>query len=318
MFYLKQVLSTHFLKQLADSTARGIARRDCFYDQFHYVNRQFVAQHFQQLAGLVVNAIGELHPGITVDDLTYVNDFVAPVNLSNAQIHTPHVNNRYDWHSDGIDRVFRPCYNIWIPLYRNSALRNLEEISLFDVLTPAACPRLYDVDGNLKTSALWSVDEFMTLDRASVSKLMSMPVNELNDYMYFHDGKKIGKIARTELSPISVVRPALGDCYVFNSSHLHATGPSTFERVGISIKFVIHNPRFGFRVLPHFSFPLEWFGMFVSWYDQTGSFAAYEEVLDTYILCEQPLLEQNATKLECVRGLLLEVASELEAATRAQ
>jgi hypothetical protein len=154
VFHLKQVLSAEFLRQLAESTAQGIARRDCFYDQLHYVNRRFVVEHFERLAGLVVNAVRELHPGITSRDLTYVNDFVAPVNLANAQIHTESKDNKYAWHNDGIDRVLRPCYNLWIPLYRRAALNQLDDRSLFDVLTPAACPRLYDAEGNLRCGYL--------------------------------------------------------------------------------------------------------------------------------------------------------------------
>jgi hypothetical protein len=62
VFQLKQALSSDFLRQLADSTVQGLARRDCFYDQFHCVNRHFVAEHFEELASLLVNSISELHP----------------------------------------------------------------------------------------------------------------------------------------------------------------------------------------------------------------------------------------------------------------
>lgn len=51
--------------------------------------------------------------------------------------------------------------------------------------------------------------------------------------------------------------------------------------------------------------------MFISWYEQRGTFAAHQEVLDMYLMRERPLLERNADKLECVRALLLQVAHEL-------
>lgn len=314
MFHLRQALSAPFLKQLAESTAHGIARRDCFYDQFHYVNRRFVATHFEQLAGLVVEAVSELRPGITTRDLTYINDFVAPVNLANAQIHSQYRNNSYVWHNDVIDHVLQPCYNLWIPLYRRSALAGLDDRSVFDVLTPASCPRFYDADGKLTCTFPWSPTMLLPFDREIFAKLVGVPTARLDDYLFFHTGEKTEKISPAELTPVSVVRPALGDCYVFDSSCLHATGPAAFERVGISMKFLVSNPKLGFRVLPHASSPFAqgaWWGMFIAWYEQRGSFSAYQEALDMYLMRERPLLERNADKLECVRAVLLQVAQEL-------
>ena len=314
MFHLRQALSAQFLRQLAESTAQGIARRDCFYDQFHYVNRRFIATHIEQLAGLVVKAVSDLRPGITTRDLTYVNDFVAPVNLANAQIHSQYRNNSYVWHNDVIDHVLQPCYNLWIPLYRRSALAGLDDRSVFDVLTPASCPRFYDADGKLQCTFPWSPTMLLPFDREIFAKLVGVPTARLDDYLFFHTGEKTEKISPAELTAVSVVRPQLGDCYVFDSSCLHATGPSAFERVGISMKFVVNNPKLGFRVLRHSSSPFAnggWWGMFIAWYEQRGSLAAYQEVLDMYLMRERPLLERNADKLECVRAVLTQVAHEL-------
>lgn len=314
MFQLKQALPAKFLRELAESTARGIARRDCFYDQFHYVNRRFVAQHFERLAGLVVEAVREVRPGITPRDLVYINDFVAPVNLANAQIHSQFKNNQYVWHNDAIDHVLKPCYNLWIPLYRRSALAGLDDRSVFDVLTPAAGPRFYDADGALKCAFPWSPKLLFPYDREIFSRLVGVPMEHLDEYLYFHDGERTEKISPAELRPVSVVRPELGDCWVFDSSCLHASGPSGFERVGISIKFLVSNPELGFRVLRHSSSPFAmgaWWGMFISWYEQRGTFSAYEEALDMYLARERPLLERNADKLECVRAILQQVAHEL-------
>jgi len=313
MFHLKQVLSPELLRGLAESTVAGLARRDCFYDQFHYVNRRFVAQHFQQLAGLVVEAVRELRPGITTSDLTYVNDFVAPVNLANAQIHSDLKENKYGWHNDGIDRALRPCYNLWIPLYRRSALTALDDQSLFDVLTPVSCPPLYDASGNLRCGFFWSTAALAPPEREVVTKLVGVPAAKLDDYVYFNSSAGTEKIPLSQLKTVSVVRPRLGDCYVFDSSNLHASGPSRFERVGISIKFLVNNPKLGFEVLPHSMAPLGWGGMFICWYDQFRDFCAYQDVLDMYIRRERPLLEQNADKLECVRKVLLQVCTELRA-----
>lgn len=311
MFHLKRVLSTEFLRELAESTAEGLARRDCFYDQFHYVNRRFVERHFEQLAGLVVESVRELRPGITTSDLTYVNDFVAPVNLANAQIHTGVKENKYGWHNDGIDRALRPCYNLWIPLYRKSALAGLDDQSVFDVLTPASCPRLYHADGSLRCDFFWSAKQFSPCHREIIAKLVGVSLGNLDDFVYFNSGTRIDKIPVPEVTPVSVVRPQLGDCYIFDSGHLHASGPSGFERVGISLKFLVNNPRLGFRALPNSLLPIGWCGMFICWYQQFQSFSAYQDVLDTYIRQEQPLLERNADKLECVREVLTDVAGEL-------
>lgn len=315
MFHLKRALPARLLKELAESTAEGLARRDCFFNQFHYVNRRFVAKHFEQLAGLVVAAVSAAHPGITTRDLTYVNDFVVPVNLSNAQIHSHLRNNKYVWHADGIDRVLQPCYNLWIPLYRRAALAGLDDRSVFDVLTPAACPRFYDADGRLKYDNFpWDPEPLPPPDRLLLAKLVGIPASSVGDYLYFHDGNRTTKVTPAELTAVSVVRPQLGDCHVFNSSHLHASGPSAFERIGVSIKFLVSNPERGFRVLPHSSSPFApggWWGMFVSWYDRSGNLSAYQEVLDMYLARERPMLERNADKLDCVRSVLLQIAAEL-------
>jgi hypothetical protein len=315
VFHLKQVLSTEFLRQLAESTARGIAQRDCFHDQYHYVNRRFVAAHFEQLAGLVADALREARPGITARDLTYVNDFVAPVNLATAQ--TPGRFPKYLWHNDIIDRVLSPCYNLWIPLYRRSALAGLDDQSILEVLTPAGCPRLYDADGALKcTSHPWSAAMLQPFDRAIFARLVGIPVANLNDYWFYHDGERLEKLPPAELKPVLVKRPQLGDCCVFDSSFLHASGASGFERVGISIKFLVHNPELGFRVLRHSSAPFAlggWWGMFISSYEQRGTFSAYRDVLEMYLERERPLLERDADKLECLRAVLLEAARDLGA-----
>lgn len=318
MIHLKQVLSRPFLRELAESSARGIENLDCFYDQCHYVNRRFVAKHREEFAALIIGAIRDFHPGITAADLTYVNDFLAPVNLANAQIaYTESRENRYGWHYDSIDAVLRPCYNVWIPIYRQSALRRLDDLSIFDVLTPATCPKLYDSAGNPKCHFLWSSKRFLKHDRELLAALVGVPLATLDEYFYFHTGERTDKISAKDLTPLSVVRPTLGDCYVFDSSCLHASGPSSFERIGVSVKFLVNRPELGFRVLPHFAAPYEpyvqhaWWGMFVSWYEKSGSFFAYEEVLDSYIARERHLLRQNAGKLECVRGVLRQAAEEL-------
>jgi hypothetical protein len=311
MFHLQQVLSTGLLSELAESTAEGLARRDCFYDQFHYINRRFVAKHFEELAGLVVESVSHLRPGITVSDLTYVNDFVAPINLVNGQIHTELKDNKYGWHNDGIDKMLRPCYNLWIPLWRRSALTQLDDQSLFDVLTPTSCPPLYDAAGNLRCAFIWNTRPLGPHDRDIVSKLLGVPLTHLDDYVYCATSWGTEKILNSEFNTVSVVRPQLGDCYIFDSSNLHASGPSRFERVGVSIKFLVNNPKLGFEVLPHFMAPLGWGGMFVCCYDQFRNFSAYQDLLPMYISREQPMFEQNADKLESVREVLLQARDEL-------
>lgn len=313
MFHLEQVLSLRLLRELAESTAKGLARRDCFYDQFHYVNRRFVAEHFEQLAGLVVECVRPLRPGITVRDLTYVNDFVSPVNLANAHIYLNSgvKENKYGWHNDAIDRWLRPCYNLWIPLYPPSTLAQLDDQSLFDVLTPASCPTLYDADGSARCDYFWSTELLPAVDRQIVAKLVGLPLSSLDHYVYFSSSAGTQQVPLSELTPVPVVRPKLGDCYVFDSSNQHASGASGFERVGISIKFLVNNPELGFRVLPHSMVPVGWAGMFICWYDQFRTFSAYQDVIGLYIEREQSLLGQNSDKLECVRQFLLQVCAEL-------
>jgi hypothetical protein len=158
----------------------------------------------------------------------------------------------------------------------------------------------------------WSTKLLPPLDRQIVSKLVGLPPTSLDHYVYFNSSAGTEKIPLSELTPVPVVRPKLGDCYVFDSSNQHASGPSGFERVGISIKFLVNNPKLGFRTLPHSMVPVGWAGMFICWYDQFRRFSAYQDVVDRFIEREQPLLEQHSDKLECVRELLLQVCAELE------
>lgn len=314
MFNIKQALSNVFLKELVKSTATGIERRDCFYDQLHYVNRRFIEEHKPLLAGIVAQAIAPLHPGITTEDLQVVNDFVAPVNLENAQIHTHHQNNKYDWHFDGIDRSIGPCYNLWIPLYSKTASRDLDFQSLMDVLERGKNPGLYLENGDPRAISL--IDPLnLSVPTATICEYLGIGSEyTLRENLLLESiTGKIELFPRAWLKPTNVIKPQNGDVFVFNSSQYHASGPSSAPRVAISVKFLVSEARHGFRirsVLPH-AHLAGWLGAFLGSYYQFGDFTSYRRFLAPLIALQRGTLEKNQARLNCIHGVLMAIHEEL-------
>jgi hypothetical protein len=314
MFKIKQALSTAFLKGLVKSTLAGIESRDCFYDQFHYVNRHFIEEHKPFLAGIVAQAIAHAHPGIAADELVVVNDFVAPVNLENAQIHTQDQNNKYGWHIDGIDRSMGPCYNLWIPLYQNSALKNLDIQSLMDVLERSRNSELYLENGDPRAHALMDPLS-LPAPAATICEYLGITSEytlRQNVLLHCLNGR-LELFPRARLNPTSVIKPQLGDVFVFSSNQYHASGPSSLPRIAISIKFLVGEARHGFRVRSPLSYsPLSgWMGVFLGSYYQFGDFTSYRKYLGPLIDLQQGTLAKNQAKLNCVHGVLSAIHKEL-------
>jgi len=314
MFKIKQALSRGFLKDLVKSTAAGIESRDCFYDQLHYINRHFIEEHKPLLAGIVAQAIAPLHPGIIADELVIVNDFVAPVNLEDAQIHTAHRNNKYGWHVDGIDRSIGPCYNLWIPLYRNGALKDTDFQSLIDVLGRRENPKLYLENGDPRAYAL--IDPLsLSAPAATICEYLGISSEyALRQNLLLHClSGKLELHPRAHLNPTTVIKPQIGDVFVFSSSQYHASGPSSLARIAISIKFLVREPRHGFRVLSavpqvHLA---GWVGVFLGSYYQFGDFSSYRKYLSPLIALEQGTLAKNQAKLNCVHSELMAIQKEI-------
>lgn len=314
MFTIKRVLSAEFLKDLVKSTAKGIESRDCFFDQLHYVNRHFIERHKPFLAGIVAKAISPLHPGITGDDLVVVNDFVAPVNLENAQIHARNKGNKYDWHVDGIDRSVGPCYNLWIPVYPPSTLKKLDSQSLFDVIERRTMPELYLENGDPRANELSDpmklpVDGNLLCRYLGVSSQYTVRESVLLQCVT----GKLELFPRAQLRPTCVVEPQLGDVFLFNSNQYHASGPSSFARIAISIKFLVKEPAHGFRLVSTLPYPhlTGWLGVFLGCYYQFGDFTSYREYLEPVIALQQASLRMNQDKLHSIHALLNAIHQEL-------
>lgn len=317
MLHIKQALSADFIKDLIRSTIKGIEFKDCYYDQLHYINRNFIRLNSEFLTGIVLCALSRLYPKITADDLVYVNDFVAPINLQNARIHTNQKNNKYGWHVDGIDRSIGPCYNLWIPLYQNKLKCMLNNSSLFDVLEPENNPELYDENNEPKSGYLIDPDQLSEEGRYLTCKFLGITEKELlGGIIVPTKNGNIEIFPRKNLKLSEVVGPQLGDVYVFNSNQYHASGPSDVERIGISIKFLVRSTTFGFQKknfdLYSRQLPLaNWESLFVGCYNQFGDFTSYEKYIGYLILNEQYALHANQDKLNCISNSLKKVYDEI-------
>lgn len=314
---LEQVIPKDIIKGLISSTLEGLKSGDHFYDQFHYVNRKFIDQNLDVFSSIVADAIEKDHPGVTASDLAYVNDFVAPVNLDNAQIHTRHKTNKYEWHVDGIDRSIGPCYNLWIPLYRKSALANLDDRSLFDVLERNNVPELYQPNGDPVAVQLYDGQREDEKMLAVAQQFIGVSKDEMSRSVFYHcKSGKMKIIPKNKLNKTSVIRPIIGDAYIFNSSQIHSSGPSDFERIGISIKFIVKNPKHGFRKVMNEnraqSLPLtSWGSLFVGCYDQFEDFTSFKNYIDFCIMDEKVMTARNQSKVDSVKTVLEEIMLEV-------
>lgn len=314
MIKIERLLPNSVCKELIQSTINGIKDKNCYYDQLHYVNRKFIARNYDFISEIVVSNLQNIMPGLKPSDLVYVNDFVAPVNLENAQIHTQDKSNKYGWHIDGIDRSIGPCFNLWIPFYRKAALKNLNNQSLFNVIERGSSPLLYKENGDPKANYIIYPEElrpdqidvvcrFLDISKKSLMESIILPC--LNG--------RIEIIPKDALIQTEVIKPQLGDGFIFASNQYHASGASSFERIGISIKFLVSNEKFGFRDLGRGgSLPLSsWHSLFLGCYDQFGDFKSYENFIDYCILGEQAALNDNQLKLDSISHVLEEILSEI-------
>lgn len=318
MIKLTQALSDDLLLQLVRSTLNGIATKDCFYNQLHYINRGFIDANFAQLTSIMAEGLADLHPGISADDIAYVNDFVAPVNLVDSAVRNVHPSNRgnkYQWHIDTIDQWFGPCYNLWIPLYRQQALAQLDDRSLFNVMDPEGLDELYDADGLPRTDQLADGANRPPGYLNIVEEFSGIDIDSLRQSFVYYDAKgKIGVLPKDQIYTQSVRRPDLGDAFIFQSNQFHASGPSKFERVGISIKFIVSNPQLGFKEYDSFRHPAPmqgWEGVFTGCYAQFKDFTSFRKYLPECIANEQNMLHKNQHKLDNIASVLTDIESEM-------
>lgn len=316
MLQLKKAIPNNLISDLVQSTILGLENKDCYFDQFHYVNRHFVDKNLEFFTTLIAKALNPKHPGITSSDLTFVNDFVAPVNLENAQIHTGRKDNKYDWHIDGIDRVMGPCYNLWIPLYRKSALKKSDDQSLFDVMEKKNVPGLYTEKGEAKTyffidPLALSKEEFLlaqdylnTSEKTLTESVVLYCLNGKSE-VFPHDKFKL----------TSVTSPEIGDAYLFSSSEFHSSGPSEFERVGITLKFIVNNAEQGFKHISNENRMIRplagWDNLFLGCYFQFGELTSYQKYIDLCIGWEREQLESHEKEVNCVLSVLREIQQEI-------
>ena len=317
MHKIEQTLSTSFLKELTLSTIQGLEKKDCFYDQFHYVNRHFVEKNYEFLSTIICNVIEQFHPGLKNSDLAFVNDFVAPVNLEDAQIHTQNMDNKYGWHIDGIDRSIGPCYNLWIPLFRRESLSVIDDKSLFDVIERTSVPSLYLDNGDPISNGFFLPSDLEVDEQKLAQQFIGISDDVMGSSVLLHGvSGKIQAFPCDELRTTPVVKPELGDAYVFSSNQYHASGSSSFARVGISIKFIVKNPELGFRKLltedRSGQLPLtSWYSLYMGSYDQFDDFTSYQDYIDFSISNQKDVLDENQNKIDCVKNEMNHILNEL-------
>ncbi|RJE73426.1 hypothetical protein BGP78_18595 [Pseudoalteromonas sp. MSK9-3] len=319
MLKLDKPIPNRLLLGLVHSTITGIEKKDCFYDQLHYVNRKFIESNSDEFLDIVIDGLKDLHPGLSRSDIAYVNDFVAPVNLENSAVRPVselNKENKYQWHIDSIDQWMGPCYNLWIPLYRQKALGKLDEKPLFEVMTAEDVPSLYDEDSFPKSNFL--IDgETQSPDYLSVAQeFTSLDMRTLKESFLYYDAKgKISTLSKSDMKTSCVVKPSLGDAYIFRANQFHSSGPSQFERIGIAVKVIITNPKFGFKEHDKFRYPppfAGWEGLFAGCYAQYKDFTSFKKYLDFSIVGEQVELRKNQEKLDNINIVLSEIAQEMQ------
>lgn len=307
---LSLAIEGEVLNSLLDSTVHGIADKDCFFDQLHYVNRHFVKQHGPYLKSLVANKLQTLHQGITTEDLTYVNDFIAPINLNNAQIHTSQKGNRYGWHSDLIDRHISPCYNLWIPLFTDEAISNYDGLSLFNVIEKDKCPAVYkNFEQDAPVNAMEMSHLGLEFQNVTCEFLQKDLADIENSLIILGKSGAYRSVDLDQINVSSVKNPTPGGAYLFGSDQLHSTGDSSLKRIGIVFKFLINNPKFGFKKSECISRdspdPISnWGSLFLSSYYQFNDFISYEKFLPVAIQYQRKLLEDNIEKLHDIKSYL--------------
>ncbi|KGJ88243.1 hypothetical protein [Colwellia psychrerythraea] len=319
MLKLDKAVSNEFLRDLVRSTIRGIEGKDCFYNQLHYVNRNFIDENSDYILDILIKGLSDIYPGITRNDIAYVNDFVAPVNLQNSAVRPVTVfnkENKYQWHIDTIDQWLGPCYNLWIPLFRQKAIEKLDDRSLFDVMTKNDVPSLYDKNGAPKTNYLIDsasqapeylkiAHQFTGIDIDTVS----------NSFLYYDAKGKIGVLPKNQIKAHSVIKPDLRDVYIFGADQFHSSGPSEFERIGVAAKFIITNPKFGFKERDEFRYPMPfsgWEGIYTGCYTQFKDFTTFRKYINFSIVGEQVELRRNQDKLDNICTILKEIEQEIE------
>lgn len=132
--FLKQPFPPGFLTKFLESHVKA----DTFvFDQMHYANLDFITKNMDTFRAVILSSkmIQKQHPGLVADDIEYVADFCAPVNLPDGQIHIPtgNTNNSYGIHSDAIDRSVTQCYNLWIPFARSEDISTYDGKSMLEV-----------------------------------------------------------------------------------------------------------------------------------------------------------------------------------------
>jgi hypothetical protein len=300
-----------FLETLVENSIQQSCNSQFFYDQMHFVNMKFITDNLDHFTRVLVKALSETYPRCIADDFVYVNDFLAPVNLENAQIHTNNSSNAYGWHTDFIDRRVGPCYNVWIPLYCEREGNMFDDNAVLEVKNSTLAH-------DLGLDWFFNFDEFAPPGQNLARKIfddIERPENatlvgwsRTNQRLLFLDKDFVHEDVK------KVFKLEMGDALVFDSSQLHRSGPSSFARVGISIKFLykpLSEDRFPSAPLPsNMPFAVgDWGRLFDFCWRQFGDYHAFLKYVPELILQDknQEKILENMSKIESVVGELKKI-----------
>jgi hypothetical protein len=300
----ENAFSHEFLKRLVENTIKNGEEGRFVYDQMHFVNMDFILENKGVFCDLLAKELENCFPDCKADDFAYVNDFVAPVNLDNAQIHTADKKNKYSAHVDAIDRFVGPCYNIWIPLF--SSDESYDGMPLLQVLHATSSPNIYDFslgysliedrEDNDDRKMLDFYDRWLRECTGSTHKKGSVATfSHVKGRWFFFDREYVNRFWK------SVFLTKMGSAVIFDSSQIHQSGDTSFRRVGISIKF-IYKPALTTRaIFPH-GHLTSWSNIFLLTWQQTDDLTKFIDFVPDLVQLErnQKEVEENSSKIKCI------------------
>jgi hypothetical protein len=98
---VRSAFSKAFLSDMMEELLARMRGGQFIADQMHFMGMPYVLKHLDHFTDVLAKALQERIPGCRGSEFAYVNDFVAPVNLQNASIHTLRPDNKYSLHIDG-------------------------------------------------------------------------------------------------------------------------------------------------------------------------------------------------------------------------
>ncbi|MGD8926280.1 MAG: hypothetical protein PVG20_05500 [Thioalkalispiraceae bacterium] len=244
MYNIKHAFPREFLNELVLNTIQNIQKGNMLIDQYHFVNYQFIQENIDTFKKVVLDCLVEngVEPDLRMDNLIYINDFAAVVNVDDYVT--------YKWHWDLIDRNLEPgaCYNLWIPVFNEDDRVFYDNKPLMSVIP-------FDHEGpcDIYNVSPWKLMKVYEKDKVfNQQEVEWYNAHATGDDGILNGGEEVCEYIDLEtkklhFAPFSKYKQQhitlgdYGDCAVFCSRQYHKTGTSLFPRLGIAIKFAIRD-----------------------------------------------------------------------------